>query len=102
MRLAVQLDSSTLIFHGPHADEAYPWLLEVGAVREEARVGNGRVTETANTTVAIENRRGKAEAMLDMAMRRRATLYDHADRVFFDGIIQSITPGRELILTIEA
>jgi hypothetical protein len=103
VRLSIELDSATISFHSAGADEPYPWLIEVGALREAARAGNGQSTETANTTCAIDNAQNKAGRILEAAERRRATLYDDAGRVHFDGIIQSIAPGlRELVLTIEA
>lgn len=103
MRLTIALASASLTFHEPGADEAFPWLIDVGALREAARAGNGRGTEAPNTTVALDNAQNKAGRILVAAERRRATLYDAAGRVHFEGIIQSIAPGlRELVLTIEA
>jgi hypothetical protein len=105
MRLTIDLESAVLEFTDPRTDAAYPWLDAVGEVRIAARAGSPSgfgVGEAPNGSVTLNNARKQAERLLSAPLRRRATIYDNAGKLYFEGTITEAIAGRSLVLKIEA
>jgi len=106
MRLDIVLAGGVLSFGGavdPVA--AYPWLEEVGALRMAAVAGQpagSNSGESPSLEVVLRNDKQRAAGILGEAMRARATVYDDAGGVFFDGTVSAVALGRTLVLTVEA
>jgi len=102
MRLAVELGSTTVEFAAAGSSAALPWLTDVGALRVVARAGRTGRSETSTLAVTIDNAGQQAARLLDIPLRRVATVYDDADEVFFAGTIQRMSVGRTVELTIDS
>lgn len=105
MRLVLDLGTAQIEFTSHGSSGAYPWLLWVGALRIAARAGTPKgltVGETPNLEVALSNVGKRAARIVDVPLRRRATLYDDDGALYFDGTVAQVRVGTELVLTIEA
>lgn len=104
MRLVIEHGGVELEFVRPNVDGAYPWLGDVGTLLLRARAGHIEgvgVGESANMTVALDNRDRQASTLLERPLRDRATIYDDDNDLFFDGIVQAVDYGPTLTLGIE-
>jgi hypothetical protein len=105
MRLDLDLGTAVLSFTGPRSDGPYPLLERVGALRMAARAGTpSGITsgEAPSIEVSLDNAGKRAAAIVDYPLRRRATIYDDAGAVYFEGTVAAMTVGRSLVLTVEA
>lgn len=103
MRLAVELGAASLEFGAIGSPTApRPWVRSVGTLRVAARAGGTGATESSSLTVVLDNSAGQAARLLDVPLRRIATVYDDDGATFFRGTIQRVRVGQSLELTLES
>lgn len=102
MRLEVELGATTIAFEAVGSSGARPWLRSVGTLRIAARAGGTGATESSQITVLLDNSSGQAALVLDVPLRRMATIFDAAGATFFRGTVQRVRIGQSLELTIES
>lgn len=102
MRLELALPPSVLTFTYARDGGPLPWLLKVGTLRLQARVGQSGSAETASMEVTIDNSGRQAADVIDHPLRARATVYDDDDSIFFDGVVSFVEYLRIITLTIQA
>lgn len=103
MRLLVDLDGTEIEI--TESGGAYPYLSKVGTLLLEARAGHLDgigIGESANLTVDLANDGNKASTLLGRPLRATATVYDDDDDEFFAGIVQAVSYGTTMGLTLEA
>ncbi|MEO8133677.1 MAG: hypothetical protein ABI831_06860 [Betaproteobacteria bacterium] len=93
MRVEMDLDDGvTVEFCSGNAGGPFPYLRDVGQLRNAARAGAaaGLIgTESASVTIAFENCPQSAE-IIGQPLRRAVRAYDDADALFFEGFVSSI------------
>lgn len=102
MRLEVELGATVLEFGAIGTSHARPWLRSVGTLRVAARAGGTGATEASTLTVLLDNAAGQAARVLDVPLRRMATVFDVSGAEFFRGTVQRVRPGQGYELTIES
>jgi hypothetical protein len=104
-RVAVELDSATVEFARPDADAPFPWFMRVSPLRMAARAGTPTglgVAQTPSVDVVIDNANAQAKAILGHPMRRRVTIYNEDDSIYFEGLVQRMRVSHSLVLVVEA
>lgn len=105
MRLLLDLDGAQVTFDRQQSTGAYPWLVEVGVLRQSARAGTlsglGR-NQTPDLSIVLDNRGKQAVSLIGYPLRRRAQAFDKAGALFFSGTVARVAVGRNMTLTLEA
>lgn len=102
MRLVVALGATSVEFGAIGTSGARPWLRSVGTLRVAARAGGTGATESSSLTVLLDNTSGQAARVLDVPLRRIATVFAADGAEFFRGTVQRVRVGQALELTIES
>lgn len=105
MRLVLTLGGAQVEFTEPLSGGQFPYLLEVGVLRIQARAGylSGLgVGESPSLSVTLDNSANRVADIIGAPLRARATVYDDDESVFWAGIVSGISYGRTLDITVEA
>jgi hypothetical protein len=102
MQLTIDLGSALVTFDATGSTGAFPWLTSVGGLRMVARAGRAGASETAVIACTLDNAGQQAARILDVPLRRRASIYDDEGALFFRGTVQRMRVGRTVELTIES
>lgn len=98
MRVVFHVAPSDVEFVEPGADGPYPYLLEVGELNIEARVGTPAgiaSTEAPSIAVGFSNCENRASSILGWPLRLRVDIYDDANEIFFSGSIASFSFAKD-------
>lgn len=105
MYFELDLVPSTLTFTEPLDGGPFPYLIDVGALRQQVRAGfleGIGVAETPSLSVTLSNDGNRVAGIVRQPFRTRGRVFDDAGALYFAGYVTDVVYGRTVELILDA
>jgi hypothetical protein len=105
MRVVLHLDPDSIEITEKDAGGPFPWLIGVPTLQLGVRAGHLQGlfnTEAPHGDLTFDNSGGQFAEFCDFPLRVYVEVFDDADELYFEGLVQFVKFGPHIVYTVEA